>query len=221
MTGGLGLSDAYDVAIRRIKAQEGDRARLGMAALMWISHSERPLNVDELCHALAVEIESTEINTSNAPSIRTVLSCCQGLAAVDNGSSTVRLIHFTLKEYLSGHGDLFDKVHSTIAETCLTYLNFPAIKDISASSPGDPQEASFLEYSSLYWGTHMRKEFSNRSRRLALGFLDGYENHISAKLLCGSTPERHNLFGKPFSGLHCVSYFGIAEVEIDLIRTKR
>ena len=29
-----------------------------MAALMWISHSERPPNVDEICHALAVEIGS-------------------------------------------------------------------------------------------------------------------------------------------------------------------
>jgi len=221
MTGGLGLGDAYGATIQRIRAQGGNRTRLGMEALMWISHSERPLNANEICHALAVEIGSTNINTNNVPSIRTVLGCCQGLAAVDNGSSTVRLIHFTLKEYLSGHGDLFDKAHSTIAETCLTYLNFRAIKDISASDPRDPQEAPFLEYSSLYWGAHMRKELSDHSKCLALGFLDRYENHISAGLLCRSTVEWRLSFDKPFSALHCVSYFGIAEVAIDLIRTKR
>ena len=220
ITSGLGLGDVYGATIQRIRAQGGDRARLGMEALMWISHSERPLNVDEICHALAVEIGSTDNNASNAPSIRTVLGCCQGLAAVDNGSSTVRLIHFTLKEYLLGHGDLFDKTHSTIAETCLTYLNFRAINDISASDPRNYLEAPFLKYSSLYWGTHMRKGLSDRSKCLALDFLDGYENHISAKLLCRSTVEGH-LFGKPFSGLHYVSYFGIAEVAIDMIRTKR
>jgi len=127
MTNGLGLGDAYDATIGRIKAQKGDRAALGMAALMWISHSERPLSVDEICQAVAVKIGSTDINTNNVPSIQTVLGYCQGLAVVDKRSSTIRLIHFTLKEYLSRHADLFDGAH------CLTYLNFQATKDLSAS----------------------------------------------------------------------------------------
>ena len=150
MTNGLGLGGAYDKTIGRIKEQEGDRSRLGMAALMWISHSERPLSVNEICHALAVEIGSTEINTNNIPSIRTVLGCCQGLAAVDKGSSTIRLIHFTLKEYLSHHADLFDKPHSRIAETCLTYLNFQFTKNLSTHPSRGVQGALFLEYASLY-----------------------------------------------------------------------
>jgi len=65
MINSLGLADAYRVIIRRIKAQEGDRARLGIAALMWISHSERQLNVNEICHALALETGSTHINANN------------------------------------------------------------------------------------------------------------------------------------------------------------
>ena len=67
----------------------------------------------------------------------------------------------------------------------------------------------------------MQKELSDRSKCLALGVLDRYENHISAKLLCRSTTEWRLRFGKPFSGLHRVSYFGIAEVAVNLIRTKR
>ena len=220
MKKGLGLGDAYDATIRRIKAQEGDRARLGMDTLMWISHSERPLNVDEICQALAVE-ELTDVNTNNAPSIRTVLNCCQGLATVDEESSTIRLIHFTLKEYLSRHGDLFDKPHSKIAETCLTYLNFRSIKDLSTSRSRDSRGVPFLEYSSLYWGTYMRMELSDRSRFLALDLLGRYPNHISAQLLWKSTVERYFSCQEPFSALHCISYFGIAEVAIDLIRTKR
>jgi len=220
MANGLGLGDAYDASIGRIKAEKGDRARLGMATLMWISHSERPLKVDEICHALAVEIGSIGINTNNVPSIRTVLGCCLGLAAVDEGSSDVRLIHFTLKEYLSGHADLFDRPHSKIAETCLTYLNFAAIKELSASPSPDPRDTPFLRYSSLYWGTHIRLEPSDRSRYLALDLLDQYDNHISAQLLWKSTVEWYFNSHKPFSALHCISYFGIAEVAIDLMRTK-
>ena len=221
VTYSLGLGDAYDATIGRIKAQKGDRARLGMAALMWISHSERPLSVDEICHALAVEIGSTDVDADNVPLIRTVLDCCQGLAVVDKRSSNIRLIHFTLKEYLSCHADLFDKPHSGIAETCLTYLNFKAIRDLSARPSRDLQGTPFLKYASLYWGTHMRLELSDRSRHLAHDLLDQYDNHVSAELLWNSTPERSIFFYKPFSALHCVSYFGLAEVGVGLLRTKR
>jgi len=226
MTNGLGLRGAYDTTIGRIKAQEGDRARLGMDALMWISHSERPLKVDEICHALAIEMGSTEIKAKSVPSIRTVLSCCQGLVVVDEGSSTIRLIHFTLKEYFSRHGDLFDRPHSRIAETCLTYLNFQAISDIPANSIHDFRFPPFLEYSSLYWGTQMRVQLSASSRSLALDLLGRYHNHISSWLLWLSiNKDWHSEYiirhFEPFSALHCISYFGIVEIAIELIRTKK
>jgi len=219
MTNGLG--DAYGATIQRIKAQGGDRARLGVEALMWISHSERLLSVDEICQALAVEIGSTEIYINNVPSIRTVLGCCQGLAVVDKGSSTIRLIHSTLKEHLSHRAGLFDRPHSKIAETCLTYLNSRAIKDLSVSPSSDPRGTPFLEYSSLYWGIHMRMELSDLARSLAHDLFDQYDSHVSAKLLSRSTGEWPFKYDKPFSALHCVSYLGIAEVAIGLIKTKK
>ena len=46
-----------------------------MAALAWICHSERPLKVDELCHALAVEIGETDFDPENVPSMGTLLEC--------------------------------------------------------------------------------------------------------------------------------------------------
>ena len=56
MRNGLGLGGVYEATLGRIKAQGGDKARLGMAALMWITHSRRPLQVDEICHAIAIRI---------------------------------------------------------------------------------------------------------------------------------------------------------------------
>ena len=119
---GSGLGGVYEATLGRIKAQGGDKARLGMAALMWITHSRRPLQVDEICHAIAIRIGSKDVGSDDIPTISTLLGCCQGLVTVDKGTSTVRLIHFTLQEYLSTLPD-FDRAHSTIAETCLTYLN--------------------------------------------------------------------------------------------------
>ena len=63
MADGFGLGDAYDATIERIKAQGGDKSRLGMAALMWIAHAERPLQASELYHALAVELGSFDFDT--------------------------------------------------------------------------------------------------------------------------------------------------------------
>jgi len=67
----------------------------------------------------------------------------------------------------------------------------------------------------------MRMDLSDRAKYLALSLLDQYDNHITAKLLWESAIGRHVGSRKPFSALHCISYFGIAEVAIDLIRTKR
>jgi len=39
----LDLGGAYGATLGRIKAQGGEKARLGTAVLMWVSHSRRPL----------------------------------------------------------------------------------------------------------------------------------------------------------------------------------
>jgi len=222
---GLGLGGVYEATLGRIKAQGGDKARLGMAALMWISHSRRPLQVDEICHALAIRIGSNDFDNDDIPAISTLLGCCQGLVTVDKGASTIRLIHFTLQEHLCTHPNLFDRAHSTMAEACLTYLNFQRVKDLSACPSPGTRGLAFLGYSSLYWGTHMQMEPSNLAKEFALMHLDQFDSHISAKFLWESTRRGFHFWYTPsprsFSALHCVSYFGFAEVANILIKEKR
>jgi len=62
MTDGLGLEDAYGATIERIKAQDGDKSRLAMGTIMWITHAERLLIADELCHTPAIELGSGGFN---------------------------------------------------------------------------------------------------------------------------------------------------------------
>jgi len=215
MTDGL-LEDAYGSTLQRISGQGGQKSRFGMTALMWICHSERPLRARELCQALAVEIGVTDCNTENVSSIRTVLSCCQGLVVVDKEGSTVRLIHYTLQEYLTSHRNLFQCPHATIAETCLTYLNSQQIIALSDSRVQQSQRPPFLQYSSLYWGAHMRRELSNDGKTLALKLFSHYQCHISIRLLLGHTlgwfsPSSIVDF-RMFTGLHCASIFGLTEI---------
>ena len=211
----------WGTALERIKEQDGQKARLGIAALMWLSHSERPLHPDEISHALAVEIGSTDLNPERIPSVETLLSTCLGFIVIDRETSAVHLIHFALREYLHAHPDLFGSAHSIMAETCLTYLNFRAIKIISPTLSAPPQSTPFLNYSSLYWGVHAKREASRDVVSLTLQILSQIENHISTRLLVAdlmsktgldncSIPINDPLTG--FTGLHCASVFGIAEV---------
>ena len=220
MAGGLELGDVYGATIERIKAQDGDKPRLGMAALMWISHAERPLRADELCHALAVELGSTDFDFGNVPSMSTLVNCCQGLITVDKEGSTVRLIHFTLQEYLSAHPVIFTKPHSAMADICLTYLNSQQVKALSTDPSSDTQNAPFLEYCSVFWGVHAKRELSDSGRSLALELLKENYRPISTRLLLaqaqGFEPWHFHTLS-PFSGLHCASFFGIVEVVTGLI----
>ena len=214
---GLNFGGAYGPMLGRIKAQSGEKARLGMAVLGWISHSRRPLQVDEICQAVSIRIGSNDLDGDDIPTISTLLDCCLGLVAVDKGASTVRLIHFTLQEYLCTHPDLFYcRAHSTMAEACLTYLNFQHVKNLSVSSSPDPRDTALLKYSSVYWGTHMRMEHSALANSLALQLLTQFDNHISAKSLWKSIKGELGFYyspdDKPFSALHCTSYFGITKV---------
>ena len=213
---GAGLGDAYGATLERIRAQDEENANLAMAALTWICHSERPLQVDELCHALAVEIGETDFDHENIPSIGTLLDYCQGLITVDAEASTVRLIHYTVQEYLCSRPGLFSKPHLILAETCLTYLNSRQVKNLTLYSPLDYRTIPFLKYSARYWGIHMNKDPSDNARTFALDLLNKYKDHISAvSLLEQALTPRYigAITACPlFSGIHCASFFGIVEL---------
>ena len=134
--------------------------------------------------AIAIRIGLNYLDDNDdIPTMSTLLGCWQGLVTADNGASAVRLIHFTAQEHLCTHPELFDRAHSAISETCLTYLNFRHLKDLPAGPFPDPRDTPFLEYCSLYWGTHMRMELLDRAKTFALQLLGQFDSHISAKCL--------------------------------------
>ena len=218
---GAGLGNVYCATLERIQAQDEEKVKLAMATLTWVCHSERPLQVDELCHALAVEIGETDFDLENAPSIGTLLDYCQGLITVDAEALTVRLIHHTVQEYLCNHPGLFSKPHSILAETCLTYLNSQQVKNLTPHSPPNYGSTPFLKYSARYWGTHTKKGLSGNARTLALELLNQYEDHISAVAILGQLLHPRNIgiiaAAPLFTGLHCASFFGIVELVTVLI----
>jgi len=220
MTLGHGLSDAYMATLTRLKAQKGHKSVLGLKVLMWVLYSERPLRAHELSHALGVEIGSTDLDPESVPGLRTLVSSCLGLVTVEASSSTVRLVHFTLQEHLSRDPTLFSNPHSTIAEVCLTYLNFRCIRNLSPTLDSAPEATPLLQYASMYWGRHTRREMTANSKILALELLNRFDEHISTQLLLlhynrdrGGGPYFDGVGGPTkFTGLHGVAFLGIAVI---------
>ena len=222
--GGLGV--AYTETLSRIKALDGSRSQLGMQVLMWVSHAERPLHVDELCHALGVQ-ESPDLDSQDIPAIATVLACSLGLVTVEKSSSTVRLVHYTLQEHLSNNANFFSTTHSTIAEVCLTYLNFPHVRGFPPTLRSVPSTAPFVEYASCYWGTHARLGTTESVKTLALKLLDGYDKHISSKMMLlhrvSVEEQPFDIEDTPigFTGLHGATYFGCLEITVALLEANK
>ncbi|KAJ7435625.1 ankyrin repeat-containing domain protein [Mycena latifolia] len=111
------LQHTYDQAMERIKHQTEEDRQLGLLALTWVANAKRPLFVAELREALAIEPESSFLDTDNLLDMDIILSVCAGLIIVDEAVSV---------DYLDSiQSEQFPLAHITIVSTCLTYLSFP------------------------------------------------------------------------------------------------
>ena len=145
------------------------------------------------------------------------LSAGLGLVAIDAETSTVRLIHYTLQEYLSRPG--MPDAHKTLGQTCLAYLNYKQVKGLPAKSISNLGDMPFLKYSSLHWGNHAKVKLSDPAKLLATELLDQASNHISATLLVEQLSGFHpcSLPYHLWPSLHCASYFGLTNIVAALI----
>ena len=76
MARGNGLSDAYTATLARMKGQKGNKSVLRLKVLKWVLYSVQPLRAEELCHALAVDMGSLDLDPKSIPVLRTLLSSC-------------------------------------------------------------------------------------------------------------------------------------------------
>lgn len=176
------LQDAFGETLARIQSQHNGRKQLGMNTLKIIFHAKCSLRVIELSEALAIRSGHYSLNPRYRPSQRSIVESCFGLVIVDEETSIVRLVHYTIQEYLrENQTEVFPSGEDEMAERCLTYLFFDSFAsgccnleiDIRIRLACNP----FLAYAARYWGNH-----TQRSR-------DGKVDSLTLKLL-RSKPRR-------------------------------
>jgi hypothetical protein len=87
-----GVDNAYDEAMARIERQDRPRAQLAEKVLSWITFAFRPLSVEEIQHALAIELETTSLDPENITDEEVLTSVCAGLVVIDEKRRIIRLV---------------------------------------------------------------------------------------------------------------------------------
>lgn len=154
--------------MQRVTTQPEEKANMGSKALMILTTSRRPLTEDELCHALAVDLEDLEedFDEENVPTIDYVLSSCAGLVIVEaqsrervpgttmqgvetpSGSRVVQVAHKSIRDYLSSlQTGVFRHAEAKMAAICRIYKQASGKFD-------DKQRFLFMDYVVKHWGHH-------------------------------------------------------------------
>jgi ankyrin repeat protein len=234
------LSQLFESSIQRIENQSRNRQEIAMRSLMWLSCAQRPILISELLHALATQPGVPQINLEECPPLKLVIESCSGLVTVETKSSTVRLVHYTLQEYLQrSRPTLFPRAQTIITRVCLTYLSLE--DDIIC---GDGQAGQVLErwpllrYAAENWGHHAKETPAHDVEDLALRFLMDQRRTTRAEVIRASTmplsqrygedqnhgnstsTRLHNLplsANKTTPGLHAAAFFGLSELLLLLL----
>ncbi|KAL8672717.1 MAG: hypothetical protein Q9168_002842 [Polycauliona sp. 1 TL-2023] len=191
----LFFDEQYDETWKRIEEQNPDYRTLARRILSWLSHSARPLQVQELRHALATMTGEKNLDVERLVAEDILLPCCHGLVAIDEKTQIIRLVHLSAQEYLGEHrSSLFPDAQAEMLSTCLSYLSFDHFRrgrctsesfqthDVNEVANGKriakwrflPHRLSrfpFFQYAASNWGRHAAGQVEVSHRNQILAFL--------------------------------------------------
>jgi hypothetical protein len=131
------LEHTYNEAMARIDSQSEDERNIAYLALIWVANAKRPLSAAELQEAIAVEVSSKSLDPDGILDITLIVSVCAGLLMIDVATGLVRLIHYTIQDYLTHIQETkFPLAQTEITQWCLTYLLFDTFEDLPDSENG-------------------------------------------------------------------------------------
>lgn len=221
----------FSAALGRVFQQHNNAVRRAKQVLSWITHAYRPLTVKELQHAIAVEPDDCEFYEDSIVDSDYLVSICCGLVAVDEGSTTIRLVHYTLEEYLEMHKQrYFPATVDAITTVCITYLSFDEFKLGPVLYDHEMRDRlkkySLLEYAAENWGRHALGCTSSATNELLRRFLSSdNQKGISAAVQAmlswkrfGGGGDWSQDFPSDTSGLWLAAHFGLDDVAAWLLK---
>ena len=210
----------YDDAMERIKQQPTEE--LALRVLLWIVYAARPLRLEELQHAIAIdELEPDDRSISEEsltpPSI--FINACAGMVKIDEASNTIGLVHKTTQEYFDQNGPkFFPDGQSDIGTRCLKYLSLEVFSEGACATEWlyvrRLSENILLKYTAQNLGHHMHDMAEHTLNSLKLDFfLDENKLSCATQALFVDTRIWSLIeFPKSFCGVHYAAYFGLKDI---------
>ena len=163
------LFTMYDQTIERIRDLPTEEAKLGLKVLSVIFGAMRPLKIDELRHALAIQPGDKHLDLEALVDLDILLNATVGLVTTyvedrgyrgQSGQESIRLVHYTLQQYFEiNQKRIFPNLKVDMARTCLSYLCLDvfgsgkcATKQLTVDRMN---EFCFLHYASRFWDLHL------------------------------------------------------------------
>ena len=222
-----GYDKTYDQTVERIIAKGARVSSAALAALSWVVHTRRPLDLPELEHALAIK-RGIDFSVEDTYDKETLLEITESLLIVESDDKAVRLTHYTAQEYFNDVGRrwLLPDASALIARACLQYFTIEAISTpCSRDREVEEVEARKLEYPFLtyayeYWGRHVQEAGSDPDTlEDALEFLKNdlaIETLVQALWYIESSDSSRWEIRRGANALHVAAWFGLTNVLSDL-----
>ena len=226
------LNDTFHDAIKRVAAQPKEHSILATQVLSWIFYAKRPLSPVELREALSIEPGDTRLDRSGCHEIELSLDVCCGLVSIDDEDNVIRLVHYSLQQYLEDNWKVKNpRAKWGIATTCLTYLMLddfspeateeidgPMVKTGDASLPNRARwqnSHKFFSYVASYWAEHVKGSLEKEMEPLILRFF-----HSKVHLLYGLQEYNklkfrnleYDTWPHEPSSLHLTAYWGLSYI---------
>ncbi|KAJ7327642.1 ankyrin repeat-containing domain protein [Mycena albidolilacea] len=150
------LDETYHNAVKRISDQDEEAREIAQSTLIWVTNAKRPLTVEEIRVALAIEPGTNQLDVANMLDIETILSVCAGLIIVDDEHSIVRLVHYTTQEYWDRvQAPRFPNAQTDVTHSLLTFLAFDEHVDIDnwaryADERNQPTLFNYCQYTLVH-----------------------------------------------------------------------
>ena len=207
------LYQTYDKAVDRIKNSDAKEI------LAWITLGKRQLSVGEIQHALAIRLNTQQMDKRYIIDVRLLVSLCAGLLSIDeqketkhvgNQSAIIRVAHHTIREYLDNKG-LFQAKEASIGIKCVTYLSY---KDFESGSCLTIDEYlkrlriyPMFDYAAKNWGHHCRTtSMELEVKKIIMEFLSKDGNLACAVQGVDFTAESLEFSMSPLSRIADIKY---------------
>ncbi|PKX99616.1 uncharacterized protein P174DRAFT_427771 [Aspergillus novofumigatus IBT 16806] len=178
-----GVADIYGRILAKINSYAEEDRLLAEELLRWVVCARRPLNVSELCCALAIDIGDEELNMDNVPTNTSeIVDACSPLLSIGD-KGTVSLVHSTVAQFLLDPSNKASvpvgtdryfieqiEAHTMLAEKCISYLSLLSFRNrISGSQTlakithEEIHAFPLLEYAALNWWKHVAHSSLSKS----------------------------------------------------------